>query len=79
MHSDLMVATLLIYGNHDKFVTLEEETCMLEVPHCSNLRFLIYIDYRQDSTWWQVVSWLDSGSCSPSLSTVRGAALCFWA
>ena len=26
-----MVATLLIYGNHDNFVSLEEEMCMQEV------------------------------------------------
>ncbi|XP_028399110.1 protein ABHD8-like [Dendronephthya gigantea] len=39
-HSDLMVATLLIYGNHDNFVTLDEETHMHETIYGSTLEVL---------------------------------------
>lgn len=39
-HSDLMVATLLIHGSHDKFVSLEEEAYMHETIYGSKLEVL---------------------------------------
>ncbi|CAB3997720.1 Abhydrolase domain-containing 8, partial [Paramuricea clavata] len=39
-HSDLMVPTLLIYGNHDNFVTLDEETYMHETIYGSSLEVI---------------------------------------